>query len=115
MLRGQRTSFLFGVRVPTLVPLLGPVPEELKLHFPDALELGYAVNFRYAGGEAYECEKVFWSSARLSGRFSPKIHSGYGAEDSQSEFPPDLGESEAMLAMVRRLLHSCSTRDQGDT
>lgn len=113
LVRGERTSFLFGVQVPTLAPLTGLnvgkpsiIPEEVKLHFPDAHELGYAVNFRYAVGEAYECEKVFWSTARLNGRFSPKVpspHNGNNGEDRQSEVPPDLGESEAMLAMVRRL------------
>ena len=119
-MRDQKGGFFAGLQLPTLAPVFGanpnnkkkrdrlPVPAEL-LFAPDRESVfGYPANFRLAGKEPYVAEKVFWGVYRLTGTRVPVL-SGKGAtgrpfnSDRQSAIPPDIGESEAMLAMVRKL------------
>jgi hypothetical protein len=110
-LRMEKGGFMAGIQLPLMAPLAGfgkilPIPAEAKLDPDGTNALAYAVNFRFAAKEPYAGEKVFWGCYRRTGIAAPKVPSlikgGHG-QDHQSDIPPDLGESEAMLAMVRRL------------
>jgi hypothetical protein len=63
--------------------------------------LTYTVNFRFAAKESYTAENVFWGCYRRMGISAPKVYVATSAR--QSGWPPDIGESEAMIAMVWRL------------
>jgi len=113
-LRGEKSGFFVGVQVPTLVPLFDenrkalPLPAELRLQDDGANSLAYNVNFCFAAKESYASEKAFWGCYRLTGTLVPNAPSNVsqgrgGSIDRQSPIPPDMGESEAMLAMVRKL------------
>ncbi len=113
-LRGEKSGFFLGVQVPTQVPLFGknrkvlPVPKELYLDYDGTNSIAYHVNFRFPAKQTYISERVFGGCYRLTGRLVPDAPSNVskgrgGSIDRQSPIPPDIGESEAMLAMVRKL------------
>ena len=92
--RRQSTGFFFGVQVP------------IEVNVPDpsgSIELYYDANYRYPSKATYAAETVFWGVYLRTGVFAPAVPSRIDECDN-STAPPDLGESAAMLAMVRRLI-----------
>ena len=92
-LRQQKGGFLFGVRTPF---------EEIFPADAKRLDLAYPVNMIFNPGATYEAETAYWGVYRLTGRFAPKAPPKI-KESVLSQVLPDLGESEAMLKMVRKL------------
>lgn len=89
-LRLGKGSFFFGVRTPFEENTAGDV------------DLAYPVRMIFPAGSDYEAEPAYWGVCRLTGRYAPKAPRKI-KESVLSEWPADLGESEAMLRMVREL------------
>lgn len=92
-LRQQNGGGFCGVRT----PFQELPPEEAEL-----LDLAYPVNIVFEKGSAYDAEAAYWGVYRLRGRQAPKAPARID-ESVMSLTPPDVGESEAMLRMVRKL------------
>ncbi len=92
-LRRPPTGFFFGVRTPF---------EDVLPADSARLDLSYPIRIIFPAGTAYEAEPAYWGVDHLTGRYAPKVPSKI-KESMLSETPPDLGESEAMLRMVRQL------------
>jgi hypothetical protein len=93
-LRQQAGGFMFGV----MVPVLDEEQDDLG-----HIVLGYPVNYRFEAAEDCVAETLFWGAYRLTGRRAPPVAERV-KECVQSTRPPDHGESEAMLAMVKTML-----------
>jgi hypothetical protein len=91
--RREKSGFFFGVQVPIEVNVKDPAA---------SIGLGYEANYRYPSREPYMAETAFWGVYRPTRTFAPPVPARID-ECRNSTTPPDLGESAAMLAMVRRL------------
>ncbi len=92
-LRQAKGGFFFGVRTPF---------EEMQPAGAATMDLAYPVNMVFNAGDTYEAETAYWGVYRRTGREAPPAPPKI-KESVLSSIPPDTGESEAMLAMVRKL------------
>ena len=92
-LRRPSAGFFFGVRTPF---------EDVLPANSARLDLSYPVRIIFNAGSIYEAEPTYWGVYRPTGRYAPKAPPKIKGS-VLSEIPPDLGESDAMLRMVRKL------------
>lgn len=90
-LRTTMSSFMFGIQVPVL---------DAEQNDTARLVIGHDVNYRLLPGEEFKAEILFWGTCRLAGRLAPPVPRVI-KECFQSERPLDLGESGAMLELVK--------------
>lgn len=91
--RRPSAGLFFGVRTP-FQDILGADSVHLDLSDP--------VKVIFNPGSTYEAQPAYWGVYHPTGRYAPKAPSKI-KECVLSGTPPDLGESEAMLRMVRKL------------
>lgn len=92
-LRRPGAGFFFGVRTP-----FDDAPKENAVE----VDLSYRVGIIFPPGTTYEAEPAYFGVYRPIGRCAPPVPARI-KESVLSQIPPDAGESEAMLRMVKKL------------